>query len=118
MTGTVPLPAGRPWMSLHRDWEQRAESRGAAAAMADPAMAGAIGDIGILHLEPGAQTDTGAVQDAVRRLTALADRAPDTFTPSVIDLAIQLVGQPGITVLLGPLRHRARRPAAEALRAL
>ena len=40
---------------------------------------------------------------------ALADRAPETFTLAVMDLAIQLVEQVGVTSLLGPLRHLARR---------
>ena len=95
----------------HRDWEQRAGSRRAAAVTADPAMVGAIGDIGILDLEPGVHADASAFQDAVGRLTALADRAPETFTPGVIDLAIQLIEHVGITTLLGPLRHLARRRA-------
>jgi len=65
---------------LHRRWEQQAEHRRAIIAGADPAMAGVLGDIAILDHEPGASEDHDAIRDALGRLTALADRAPETFT--------------------------------------
>jgi hypothetical protein len=39
----------------HRGWQQRADNRRAAAAVADSVMAATINDIGILDLEPGMQ---------------------------------------------------------------
>jgi hypothetical protein len=95
----------------HDEWEQRAERRRATAAGADPAMASALSDIAVTDHEPGAPADRDAVQDALGRLTALADRAPGTFTPAVADMAVQLVEHPGVTSLLGPLRHLARHRA-------
>ncbi len=100
---------------MHQRWQLRADSRRAAAAKADPAMAAAIADIGILDSEPGTQEDAAAAREAVGRLTALADRAPETFTTAVIDLAIQLIEKAGVTALLGPLRHLARRRAELAV---
>ena len=98
----------------HREWEQRAERQRAIIAEADPVMAGALDDIAILDHEPRARDDPAAVMAALGRLTALADRAPDTFTRDVVDLAAQLVEQVGVTCLLGPLRHLARRRAEVA----
>ena len=88
----------------HDEWEQRAERRRAAAAGADPAMVSALSDIAVTDHEPGAPADRDAIRDALGRLTALADRAPGTFTLAVADVAVQLVEHPGIASLLGPLR--------------
>jgi hypothetical protein len=98
-------------LSRHREWEQRMERRRATAAGADPAMAGALADIAVTDQEPGASVDHDAIRDALGRLTALADRAPDTFTSTVVGLAVQLVEHVDVTCLLGPLRHLARRRA-------
>jgi len=50
-------------------------------------------------------------------MTALADRAPGTFTSAVVDLAVQVVERAGATCLLGPLRHLASsRPCSTASR--
>ncbi len=98
-------------MRRHHEWEQRMERRRAAAAGADPAMAGALADIAVTDQEPGAPVDHDAIRDALGRLTALADRAPDTFTSTVVGVAVQLVEDIGVTCLLGPLRHLARRRA-------
>ena len=95
----------------HREWEQRAERRRAVAAGADPAMASALGDMAVTDHEPGRPVDRAAVRDALGRLTALADRAPGTFTSAVVDLAVQLVEHAGATSLVGPLRHLARHRA-------
>ena len=51
------------------------------------------------------------MREALSRLTALADRAPATFTSEVVAAAVQLVVSAGVTSLLGPLRHLARRRA-------
>ena len=95
----------------HDEWEQRAERRRAAAAGADPAMASALADIAVTDHEPGAPADRDAVQDALGRLTALADRVPGSFTLAVADMAVQLAEHQGVTSLLGPLRHLARHRA-------
>lgn len=96
---------------LHREWERRAERCRAATVGADPAMAGALSDIGVADHEPGTPVDHAAVSDALGRLAALGDRAPETFTAAVVDLEIELVEQVAITSLLGPLRHLARHRA-------
>jgi hypothetical protein len=98
-------------MRQHHEWEQRAERRRAAAVGADPAMASALGDIAVTDHEPGRPSDPAAVRDALGRLTALADRAPGTFTSAVVDLAVQMAEHAGVTSLLGPLRHLARHRA-------
>lgn len=98
-------------LGRHREWEQRMERRRAVAVGADPAMAGALADIAVTDQEPGAPVDHDAIRDALGRLTALADRAPDTFTSTVVGLAVKLVEQADVTCLLGPLRHLARRRA-------
>ena len=92
----------------HREWEQRGERRRAVVAGADPAMAGVLSDMAVTDNEPGTPVDHAAVRDALGRLTALADRAPDTFTSTVVELAVELVEHVGVTSLLGPLRHLAR----------
>ena len=96
-------------VAQHRRWAQREERRRAVMAGADPAMAGALGDIAVIDHEPGRPADDAAARDALGRLTALADRAPGMFTSAVVELAVQLVEQVGVTSLLGPLRHLARR---------
>lgn len=95
----------------HREWEQRGERRRAVVVGADPSMAGALSDMAVTDHEPGTPVDHAAVRDALGRLTALADRAPDTFTSTVVELAVELVEHVGVTPLLGPLRHLARRRA-------
>jgi hypothetical protein len=92
----------------HQAWEQRAEHRRAAQASSDTAMASALDDIGVLDQEPGTERDKAACDGALRRLTALAERAPETFTPVVIELALKLVADVHVSQLLTPLRHVAR----------
>lgn len=98
----------------HREWARRVDGRRALVAGADPAMVGALDDMGILDCQPGVEPDLDASGGATRRLAALAERAPDHFTVDVIGLAIELVEQVHITDLLVPLRHlaRARREVA------
>ncbi|BBC28840.1 hypothetical protein SGFS_001310 [Streptomyces graminofaciens] len=72
----------------HHAWEQRAEHRRGTQASSDTAMAGALDDIGVLDQEPGTERDKAACDGALRRLTALAERAPETFTTEVIELAL------------------------------
>lgn len=92
----------------HDEWGQRSARRQPLLATADPAMAQAIEDIGILDIEPGGVIDDEVATAALRRLTALAERGPETFTGEVIEFAVQLVEEAGITALLGPLRHLSR----------
>jgi hypothetical protein len=92
----------------HHAWEQRAEHRRGAQASSDTAMAGALDDIGVLDQEPGTERDKAACDGALRRLTALAERAPETFTTEVIELALGLVADVRVSPLLTPLRHVAR----------
>ena len=80
-------------VAQHRRWAQREERRRAVMAGADPAMAGALGDIAVIDHEPGRPADDAAARDALGRLTALADRAPGMFTSAVVELAVQLVEQ-------------------------
>ncbi|MFF5985382.1 hypothetical protein ACFY78_41795 [Streptomyces olindensis] len=104
----------------HRAWQQRAEHRRGVQASSDPAMASALDDLGVLDQEPGAQRDREACDGALRRLTALAERAPETFTAEVVALALDLVADVHVSELLTPLRHVARSRseyAANVLRA-
>jgi len=89
------------------EWENRAEHRRALITTADPAMAGALEDLAILDRDPAADADRGAEAQAVQRLQALADQAPETFRSDAVAHAIELVDA-RITAALGPLRHLAR----------
>ncbi|MFC5156026.1 hypothetical protein [Streptomyces amakusaensis] len=93
---------------LRQAWEQRAEHRRGAQVSSDTAMASALDDIGVLDQEPGVERDRETCDGALRRLTALAERAPETFTTAVIELALKLVADVHLTQLLTPLRHVAR----------
>lgn len=88
-------------------WQRRSERRRGLVATADPAMAKAIEDIGLLDSRPGAEIRDGERTPALRRLNALADRAPDTFSPEVIGLVFDLVEQVGVSGLLETLRRLA-----------
>jgi len=90
------------------EWQERVEQLRGLTATADPAMAQTLDDIGVLDAEPEIDVDEDARGAALRRLSALAERAPGAFTQPVIDLALQLVNDIGIVALLGPLRHLAR----------
>lgn len=93
-------------------WRNRLQARRALMVEADPAMSQAIADIGTVDREPGlGRTEQGSEdQDAaLRRLSALADQAPQVFTPPVVDLAVRLVEDADATSLLAPLRHLGRR---------
>lgn len=89
-------------------WGERLERRRALIATSDPAMAGALEDIGVLDSEPATDTDPGATEAALRRLIVLSERAADAFTDAVVDHAIDLVETLGLSSLIGPLRHVAR----------
>ncbi|MEE4597467.1 hypothetical protein V2J94_37275 [Streptomyces sp. DSM 41524] len=91
-----------------REWEQRVEHRRGAQTSSDTAMASALDDIGVLDREPGVERDGEAFDGALRRLTALAERAPETFSVAVIELALVLVAEVRLSALLTPLRHVAR----------
>ncbi|MFG2387062.1 hypothetical protein [Streptomyces avermitilis] len=104
----------------HHAWEQRAEHRRGVQASSDTAMAAALDDIGVLDQEPGTERDKAACDGALRRLTALAERAPETFSTVVIELALALVADVHLSELLTPLRHVARvrsECAADVVRA-
>jgi hypothetical protein len=104
----------------HHAWEQRAEHRRGVQASSDTAMATALDDIGVLDQEPGTERDNAACDGALRRLTALAERAPETFSTVVIELALALVADVHLSELLTPLRHVARvrsECAADVVRA-
>lgn len=71
-------------------------------------MAAVLDDIGVLDQEPGTERDKAACDGALRRLTALAERAPETFSTVVIELALALVADVHRSELLTPLRHVCR----------
>lgn len=91
----------------HREWQQRAEGRRAAVATADPGMAAARADLAILDPEPGTDAPEGERDAALRRLTAIAERAPDSVSQPVFDAMTSLAGAGGVVDLLGPLRQLA-----------
>lgn len=88
-------------------WLDRVEHRRVLAAGADPAMARAMTDIGIVDRDPLSEPDPAAAAAAVRRLEALAERAPELFTDDVVRHTGDLVRDHGATSLLAPLRRLA-----------
>ncbi|MQA28011.1 MAG: hypothetical protein GEU94_21740 [Micromonosporaceae bacterium] len=71
-------------------------------------MAGALADIGVLDADPGLPANADDREAARARLAALADRAPQVFTPEVVTAAAQLVETVGgADELLDPLRRLA-----------
>ncbi|MEU7061683.1 hypothetical protein [Streptomyces sp. NPDC046197] len=102
----------------HAGWEQRVERRRSLRVGADPAMASALDDIGVLDADPAADFDVTARDGARRRLNALAERSAHIFTAPVIDVAVTLVVDHRVDDLLTPLRHVARHDADIAPRVL
>lgn len=88
-------------------WLDRVEHRRALAAGADPAMGRAMADIGVVDRDPVSEADSAAVDAAIRRLEALAERAPELFTDVVVRHAGDLVCDHGAVGLLRPLRRLA-----------
>ncbi len=96
-------------------WSARAEVRPSLRANADPGMVGAVDDIAVIDGDPA--VDSAAVDKpaALRRLSVFAAQAPQTFTESVVDHALDVVAAEGVTSLLGPLRELAtHRPEFRA----
>jgi hypothetical protein len=63
------------------DWLGRVAQRQAMAAGAGPPMASALTDVGVVDGDPLVERDRDAVDYAVRRLEALAERAPEVCLP-------------------------------------
>jgi hypothetical protein len=102
--------------TAHEQWTARGERRRAVAAAGGEAMADAVANIALLDVEPGTDPDPDAQDAARERLAALADRAPQVFTPEAVGLAIDLVARAGVAQqVLEPLRRlaRTRREFAE-----
>ena len=89
-------------------WAARDETRRSLTSATDPAMSSALDDIRLLDGEPGRSIGEEDRDGAKRRLVALAERAPRTFTEPVIDHALMLVNDVNVVDLLRPLRVLAR----------
>lgn len=101
---TARLAAERD-MEAARHRAERGMRRRALQVSADPAMTGALQDLDVVDGEPS--EDDTRISAAIRRLTALADKAPQSFTDSVISEMLKLAGI-GHFLLLGPLRIVSR----------
>lgn len=89
----------------------RVERRRSLRASADPAAANILDDLNILDTDPEANPDTDQQKKARQRLTAVAGRAHDRFSPGIIDELFDAVATVGLVELLEPLRHlTAKRP--------
>lgn len=95
------------------DWLGRVDRRRAMAAGAAPPMASALSDVGLVDGDPLVERDREAANDAVHRLEALAERAPEVFTTDVAGHIVGLIREHGATELLGPLRRLGSRAAVD-----
>jgi hypothetical protein len=93
---------------LRESWNRRVEHRRALWAEAEPPMQGALDDLEVVDADPMACADAEIVDSAVRRLIALAERAPNTYSIQVIEHISELVEQVHLHALVAPLRHIAR----------
>lgn len=95
----------------------RVERRRSLRAAADPAAAGILDDLDVLDWDPVEDVDPGAIEAARRRLTTVANRAPDRFAVEVVDELFDAVHIAGLVEVLEPLRHlvRSRPELAERL---
>lgn len=100
----------------------RAERRRALRAAAGPAMLKALDDLELVDnpsaddrddVRPGA---TDSRKAALRRLSALADKAPHTFSADVIDALVDTATATASLALLDPLRTLARSDPTLATR--
>lgn len=82
--------------------EQRTRKRGALRVSADPAMERALHDLDVID-----EFDDESGAAALKRLTALARKAPDTFSDVVLREMLALVGI-GRPTVLKPMRILAR----------
>jgi hypothetical protein len=95
--------------ALRENWKRRVEHRRALrAAGAEPPMQSALDDLELIDADPTVQADAEVVNSAVRRLVALADGAPDTYSLQVIEHTSELAEHLHLHNLLAPLRHVAR----------
>lgn len=93
-------------------WGLRSARRQAIAATSDLAGEQLIRDLQLLDADPAASTDETDRKDALRRLTRVAERAPQLFTEDVAAVIRAMIVDQQITELLGPLRVAARsRPS-------
>jgi hypothetical protein len=63
--------------------------------------------VGLIDADPAAEPDLSKLEAAIRRLEALADRAPEVYAPQVVQHLISLVDELTLTDLLRPLRRLA-----------
>jgi hypothetical protein len=99
---------GERTAALHEEWEARSQLRRGLMARCDDIMATALADIAQLDVDPagGSQEDD---RGPLARLTALAERASDTFTSDVIAHGIELIERKWASAaLLDPLRIVAK----------
>jgi len=89
------------------EWEARAQRRRSQAVGADPALVSVIDDLERLDPRPGS-AGSDASSAALRRLMALADRAPQTYSEKTVGLMLDLLDADAGNGLLGPLRVLAR----------
>jgi hypothetical protein len=88
-------------------WSERAELRRARATGVDAAMANALGDVETIDADPAADANSQQVDYALRRLEALADRAPEMFTAEIVQHLVELIDELELVDLIGPLRRLA-----------
>jgi hypothetical protein len=81
-------------------------------------MQGALGDLDLVDGDPAVQANAQVVESAVRRLVALAERAPETYSPHVVEHLSELVEQVRLHDLMAPLRVVARSLPAHRSRAV
>lgn len=93
---------------LRAEWSLRVEHRRTLRTGAEPPMQSALDDLGFVDSDPTTQVDSEILDSAVRRLVALADRAPNTYSTQVIEHTSQLVECVQLHSLISPLRHVAR----------
>ncbi len=101
---------------LRAEWNLRVEYRRTLRTGAEPPMQSALDDLGLVDSDPTIQVDADAFDSAVRRLVALADRAPNTYSTQVIEHMSQLAEHVQLHSLASPLRHVARSKPEYRLR--
>jgi hypothetical protein len=104
--------------ALRDAWSLRVQCRRALTAEAEPPMQAALGDLDLIDGDPTAQVNAEVTESAVRRLVALAERAPQAYSPGVVDHLSELVEQVPLLTLLSPLRLVARSLPAYRSQAL
>ena len=70
--------------NLREVWDRRVEDRRTMRAEAEPPMLAALDDLELVDADPTAQVNTEEVASSIRRLVALAERAPETYSAQVI----------------------------------